>query len=466
MKKYNICMVLLFLIVSSLYAERSKEYKTSFKVSPNMKINIETVSGMNVKVMSWDSNQVKVDLKIEISSSDDEYEKEYIKQFSINERRNKSELSLVFNEPDRNGWSFWDIFKLKFSFYVNKEIRGVIYVPRSNALAADFRYSEIILDGLKGELDLPGRSNKILLKNCENVQNLENEYGETEIIGCKGNLELLTRSSTLKIKNFTGEMRISADYNDVFLEDISGHTKISSRSGNMEVKNINGNLDVDAPYMNMKIYDVNGFTRITNRSENILVSNSKGLTIDGPYCTMDISGIEDIHGKKISITGRSGSISLTKITGDINVDDQYSKINLSDVKGNIDLTSRSETITGSSIEGNIYFETQYCEIRIEKLNAREIKMLNRSGEIRLNMISNPSEVKIKNEYGEVELSLLKSYEGEFDLNANYGKVITTLPLRIRESGSSEFGYGKIGKKNNKIEIETRSENIVINNKKE
>lgn len=457
-------VISIMLTVITAFAGSEKDYKVEFKVDPNQAITIESVSGMNVKVVSWDNSSVKFDLRVEVSSSDNDYEKEYVENFSVSERRRSSELVLTFNEPEGDGWSLLDIFRLKFHFYIEKDIKGTIYVPRSNALTADFKYSEINLEDITGKLILPGRSNELYLRNCSQVYRIENQYGKTELQNCSGNLELETRSSELRMKNFGGPVNIDADYNDIWLDEIKGDAKINSRSGNMELKNIHGNLEVNAPYTDMKIYNVDGFTDIINRSENILVSNSKGLKVDALYCNMEFIDIIDVMKKTVSISGRSGSINLKNVTGDVVIDDQYSSISLIEVKGDINLSSRSENITGRKIRGNMNFETQYCNISIDEISASRVKMTNRSGQINLDFITNPVDVYLKNDYGGVSLDLLPSYEGEYDLSADYGKINSSIPLRIREHGSSETSMGRIGNKNNKLVVETRSDDIVLRTK--
>ena len=132
-----------------------------------------------------------------------------------------------------------------------------------------------------------------------------------------------------------------------------------------------------------------------------------------------------------------------------------------DVKGNINLSSRSETITGKNIIGDINFETQYCTISLDKLTASKVYMLNRSGGILLNFMNNPNDVHVKNDYGSVTIDLLRDFEGDYELTAQHGQIETSIPLRIREQGSSETGFGKIGNKNNKLYVETHSDDIVI-----
>jgi hypothetical protein len=117
MKRLISLAVVMLFVSFVINAAEYKKLKKSFKVEPNKRIEIESVSGLDVKVKSWDKNEVFFDLSVKIKSSDKEYEKAYIEALDIIERRTNSDLIIEFVETDEEGgWSFWDIFSLKFGF--------------------------------------------------------------------------------------------------------------------------------------------------------------------------------------------------------------------------------------------------------------------------------------------------------------------------------------------------------------
>lgn len=462
MKQINSLLLTILIMFTALNAGERKNYNKIFTVDEGQDVRIEAVSGMNVKVITWDKNEVEFDLSIEVSSSDDDYEKDYIEYFEITESKRNSELLLEMEEPESGGWSIFDIFKLKFHFYVEKEISGTIYIPRSNGFTANFRYSEIELEGIEGELNLPGRSNEIYLENCSNINEIQNSYGNTEILNSGGNLTLESRSSELSLKNFNGSARIDAYYMDKLeVINISGKLTIDSRSATLTIEDVGEDLKLVAPYSEISIANIAGKAEIENRSGTTIIDKSVGLVMDGPYCTMDVRNITWDGKEKIFVGGRSGSIKMENIVGDIIVDDAYSSIKLKGISGDVKLTSRSEDIIVDGLVGNIDFETQYCSISMLNISSKVIQMTNRSNPIEIKMNTNPEHVNIKNEYGKVEATFQKDFAGYFELYATYGDIITDYAFRIREQGSSVNAHGQIGEGGGNVSIETRSDDIII-----
>ncbi|MBU1100045.1 MAG: DUF4097 domain-containing protein [Bacteroidetes bacterium] len=465
MKQIIKVLVGFLILFSAVTAGERKDYHKVFSVNEGQDIRIKSVSGMNVKVISWDKKEIEFNLSIDISSSDKDYEEDYIQNFNISETKRNSEILITMDEPESGGWSILDIFRLRFHFYVDKEIRGTIYVPRSNGFTADFRYSEIKLDGIEGELNLPGRSNEIYLENCININEVQNSYGNTEILNSGGKLKLESRSAELSIKNFKGSARIEAYYMDKLeVKNITGALSIDGRSGNVNVEDAGANLKVISPYSEIFIKNINGKAEIENRSGTTIIDKSSGLTMDGPYCTMEASNIVVNANEKIYVNGRSGAIKIQNITGDLVIDDAYSSISLKKIKGNVKLASRSENIIVDGLVGDIDFETQYCSISMMNISSQYIEMTNRSNPIELKLITNPEKVEIKNEYGKVDATFPKNFNGYFELEASHGDIVTELPLRIRDHGSSVSAHGQVGIGGGNVTIETRSDDIIIHNK--
>ena len=72
------CITLL--IVGNVFgANEKKKFERSFKVEPNQRIEIINLPAMNVRVKTWDKNEVKFDLLVSINSSDEDYEEKFIK---------------------------------------------------------------------------------------------------------------------------------------------------------------------------------------------------------------------------------------------------------------------------------------------------------------------------------------------------------------------------------------------------
>lgn len=456
----RIAFVLLF--VSTIFgASEQKRIKKSFPVEPSQRIVIKNLPSMNVRVKSWNKNEVKFDLQLFIKSSDDDYEKEFIDEFDITSSSTSSEIVIEAVQPENGGWSFWDIFELKFNYYVEKQIRGEIYLPVNNPLYGEISYSDIDLSGMKGELELEGRSNELLLKECVNISKISNQYGNVTITKSGGDLLLESRSSTVKIFEFDGAVKIDAPYSNVELYDISGAADISTRSASVKAEKIGGNLNLDAAYCKLDIDGVKGSVSASDRSGSIKINNAEGLTLDIPYSNLIVTNLEVKNNTKIKISSRSGSLSFTDVKGKMDISDDYSNFTFENITGDVKLSSRSGSIDINGMKGKLNIQTSYSKIGISKITSDEIVITDRSNPIGITLTNVPKVIDIQNEYGSVEIHMPKGFAGDVDFTALYGEVDSDFPLKIKSEGNTLKAYGSVGSGSSKIKIYTRSGNIKV-----
>lgn len=332
MMKYKLLFTLLFLSTILFSASERKNIKKSFKVKPGQAIEINSVSGVNVKVRSWNKDEIKFDLEVKMYSTDEEYEEAYVNDFNIEEWENGSNLVFDFVETDESvSWSFWDIFEFKFGVIVDKDIEGEIFVPHSNSLRMNIRYSNIQLSAMKNKLDIIGRGNDIHLTRCDSIHRIENLYGDIKIENCGGDLELESRGSVVTILGFSGDAAINALYSEITAEEISGNLTIVSRSEDIRIRKVGAALDVRADYSDIDVKNVKGFASVVDRGGTIRINNAGGLFAKGPYCDIYAENIIGSAGDTIIIENRSGIIDLTEAVGTIEIDDEYYEISIREI---------------------------------------------------------------------------------------------------------------------------------------
>lgn len=463
MKKIIAAIAVMLVMAAAVMAfEKSKTIEKSYQVKPSQRIEIMGFSGSDITFRSWDKNEVLIRLKVRFSSSDDDYEDEYIKALRVEENNQDDVLTLRLKETknEGGGTSFLGI-KFKFGFYQKKEIKGEIFIPGKNSLTSDFKYGTMSLEGIQGEINLDGKSNTLRLKNCSRLQNIMNDYGRTNIENSGGNLILAAKSSNVTISSFNGPADINADYSTCRLSDIGGNLNLISKSGTQRISDVKGSLKLNAEYSTIDISNIQGFVSIRSKSAGITVNKAGGITVDADYTNLTVSNISGRAGKEIYIKGRSGRVDLEDAVGDVRIDNPYSNMNLRNINGNVSITGQSSTVSASGINGSWNSNTQYVTFRLRDLNSGSIRMKNKSGNIELASKSAPQEVDIRNEYGAVSIDMPKGFSGEVDLSAEYGDISTDLPLKVRERGSSMQAYGKSGNGQGRITIETRSGDIKI-----
>ena len=457
--KTNLVALILILSVGTGFAERNKTLEKRTTVTPKQKIEINGFSGSKVTFRSWSNNEVYINLTVYISSSDKDYEREYVENVKISEIPSGGIIRFQLDEPKERGTgSIWNIFK---RFYMEKEISGEIYIPQSNPLSTDMRYGSLTLENMRGDLQLLGTSNTLKLINCASVLEVENNYGKTWITNSGGSLRLTGTSSTVNVKDFNGSLTIDADYSTVVLDRIQQSVSINDKSGKISLDNIHGEVTLDADYSTITMNVIEGFANVRSTSGSLSARQVDAIQVDAKYTNVDISKVRGIAGKPLIVKGQSGKVLLQDITSDVQIDNPYSPITLSRIKGNIDIMTTSSTISAEEITGDWNCRSQYTGIDVRGLIAKKIAVTNSSNTIDFVLRSVPASIDIKNQYGSVKIRMPAGFSGDVDMNAEYGNISTTLPVKTKTMSSSAYAMGKVSSGSGSITIETKSGNILL-----
>jgi len=446
-------------------SEKSREIERSIPTMPSQRIELKGFNGSKIEFKSWDKNEVAIKLSVSITSSNDEFEEQYLKSVQVTEKSTPTVLTIRLDEPEAKFSS--GFFKRIFSFggsYVSKDIRGEIYIPRSNPLYTDMKYGSLTLDDMKGPLELDGQSNTLELRNCLSVRSVRNNYGKATLINCGGALSLECQSGTVRVEDFKGSVDLQAKYSTITVSRVSDSTSIESQSGKLTIDDIQGNLTVNSDYSTLTINKVAGFVDVTNKSGKIKIKSVEGVRVDGLYSAIEISSVNGKSNRPVDIRGQSGRLDLVDVVGDVKIDNMYSTMTLRNIRGNVDLESQSARIDASNITGNWKSTTPYSIVTILGLAAQSIQVRNQSNPVEIELSSKPTNVEILNQYGNVTLTMPGGFAGEVRLKATYGKVKSNLPVEVEDMGTGAIALGKMGSGGGSMRIETTSGSIKVTQK--
>jgi len=451
----------LIAILNNGFADERKTLEKHVTVTSTQRVDIEGISGSDIELKSWDRNEVYMKIEVEISSSDDKYEKKYISSVQISESKRESAVRLRFEEmrTEEKGWSF--LFKIFKRFYVSKKISGEVFVPRANPLTTDMKYGKISLEGMDGTVRLNGTTNTLKISDCSSLEEIQNNYGTTTIRNCGGKLQLDGTSSTIRVDGFNGSLHIDADYSEVALVRVTDKIRLNDKSGTIEIDEVNSDVRLDADYSTITVNNVKGFVDIKSTSATVRVKRVDGAQVQANYSEIDIAGVSGAAKKPIIITGQSGSLTLYDAAGNVEINNPYSNIDLRRIDGAIDLTSKSADVTAEDIKGDWKSQTEYSSIKVSRLAAQSIYITNKSNPVSLQLTAVPLRMDIKNEYGDVTVTMPHGFSGNVELDAEYGSVNTNLNVRRKSSGSSGFATGTIGSGSGSIFIHAKSSDIEL-----
>ena len=445
------------------YREIEKRYPTK----PSQRIEINGFTGSEITLRSWDKDEVYIKVDVSISSSDDDFEEKYIESVTIADEQSPEALVVTFREPER--WrrgsdSFWGVVRSLFSSsFLRREISGEIYVPRSNPVTTDVKYGSIALENMKAPLRLLGQGNKLRLRNCTAVLEIENDYGTTTLEQCGGNLRLSSKSGKVTVEQFAGKLGIDADYTTITVRDVTQPISVNSKSATIRVEDVRGSATIHSNYSNITANNIAGMLDIVTTSGRIQVKEVEGLAIDANYTNVEANGVTGKTSKEMVISGQSGSLHLENAVGNLKVVNPYSRIDLRNIRGNVDLSTKSSRVTADDVTGDWRSETEYSSVILRGLVAQQVVMTNKSNPIDVELRRSPILIDIKNEYGGVSVSMPAGFSGEVDLEATYGNVDTNLPLDRKKSfgGAGGYAFGKVGSGMGRISIEAKSGNVKL-----
>ena len=462
--KHAIIALLLLLCVQPSYAGKSRTVEKRVATKPGERIEVSGIAGSKVRFRSWAKDEVYVQLKVSISSSDDDYESDFLASVEIDDLRTPDGVRLSFREGEPHGRKSSWVSRLFGQFFMNKEISGDVYVPQNNPLTTDMKYGSLTLEGMTGDVQLLGTTNSVILRNCAAVSRIENDYGTTRIANSGGNLTLSASSSELTVTDFAGSLEIDANYSTVSASHVSGDVSVADQGGTVSLDDVGGNAAIDAKYSTITLSRVKGVSRVESASGVVHLRDVGGAEVEANYSTIDINGVTGSAGKQLYVKSQSGQLTIEDVVGEVVIDNPYSTMNLSRIRGSVTLTSTSATIEADEVSGDWKSQTQYSTITLRQLSAKSVSITNSSNPVKITMKSVPSTVNIRNTYGDVRVSMPGGFSGSVELDAEYGAVETNLPIAVRTRSGSGFATGKLGAGTGVISIETESGAIDLQEK--
>ena len=151
---------------------------------------------------------------------------------------------------------------------------------------------------------------------------LHDTSGKIELVAVQGDVEIDDGSGTLSVRELGGALRVRKESGDIRVEEVRGPTVINSHSGQSHLARLAA-LTVEDSDGNLDISDV-ASAHIHNRGGNISVERVKGgVEIDddsGEIVVAEVAGAVTIRDTSGQIrTARTGAVTIQDTSGDVTV---------------------------------------------------------------------------------------------------------------------------------------------------
>lgn len=257
---------------------KTKAVNKSYNVSSSDKLNIENSFG-SVKVTTWDRNEIKVDVEIEVSANTESLAQKMLDRITVSDGKSGNEISFKTSMKDVNN------SKGEKS---SMEINYTISMPASNGLTVKNDFGSTVIPDFRGEVDLTSKFGSLTTGNLSSIKNIHVEFG-------KANLANIT-SAPVTIK-----------FSKAVISKLSGSIKLNlefCNSVRLNLDNSLTSLDLKTSYSTVNLKPIGGL----QASYNIFTSfGSFKNTSDIRFSSDEGDG--DNHGPKFDYeySGKSGS---------------------------------------------------------------------------------------------------------------------------------------------------------------
>jgi hypothetical protein len=180
---------------------KNKSVNKSYNVSSSDKLKIDNSFG-NVEVHTWNKNEIKVDVTIEVSSNVDAIAQKIIDGITIDDSKNGGDISFKTSIKGANNSK-----GEKSNMKVNYDIS----IPASNPLQIVNEFGDIVLPDYKGEVNLTSKFGSLTTGTLTYVKALNVEFGKAKIeSAANGSVSIKFSSAT--IGKLVGNVKLNLEF--------------------------------------------------------------------------------------------------------------------------------------------------------------------------------------------------------------------------------------------------------------
>jgi len=216
--------------------EKTKTYTKSYPLSGSDKVSLENQFG-EMKINTWDKNEIRVDVKIVTKGSTDEIAQKIMDNIEIEDSKTGSGVS--FETKMRNKNMNWNNDNEKQYKEMGMKIDYTVNLPAGNTLSATNQFGPMSLPDFRGEVNLVSKFGSLTAGKLSNVKEVDVEFGEAKIESVNGG-RLTVKFSSGEIKNVNGNVIARFEFCDKLKIGVDNNTK------DLDIKSSYSTLYLDA----------------------------------------------------------------------------------------------------------------------------------------------------------------------------------------------------------------------------
>lgn len=180
---------------------KTKSVNKSYSVSSSDKLNIGNSFG-SVKVTTWDRNEIKVDVAIEVSANTEALAQKMLDRISVTDGKSGNEVSFKTSMKDVNNSK---------GEKTSMEINYSISMPTNNALTVKNEFGHTTIPDFRGEVDLTSKFGSLTTGNLTSIKAINVEFGKANLTNITS-APVTIKFSKAVISKLSGAVKLNLEF--------------------------------------------------------------------------------------------------------------------------------------------------------------------------------------------------------------------------------------------------------------
>ncbi len=286
--------------------KKNKTYSKSYNLGSSDKISLSNQFG-EMKLVTWDKNEIKVDVSITGKSDDEKRAQEIVDKISIEDGKSGNTVSFKTKFADRNNnWNGDNDGKhekgdKKEHHNEGMEVNYLVYLPSGNTLNAENQFGKMIVPDYRGEATLSCKFGSLTAGKISNANEINVEFGNADITHMNGG-DLSIKFSNATINKLSGDVKSDLQFSKVKLVFDNDAKNLTINNSYSEVY-----LDVDKSFSaSWDIHTSHG--SFSNKSDFPIKEQGDDDRQYGPKFSSSFKGVSGGGAAKVRVNSSFGEI--------------------------------------------------------------------------------------------------------------------------------------------------------------
>jgi hypothetical protein len=309
LRGYSILLVsATFLLSQAVFAgeepkvEKKKNYNKSYSISSSDRVSFDNRFG-ELKITTWDKNEVKVDVVMTAKANTDERAQEILNGLRVEDGKTGAGVFFKTHIENQNK----KINKEDKEKYRNEgfSIDYTVYMPPKNPLVAKNEFGKTIIPDYSGEIEVESKFGSLTAGNLSNAKKVRVEFGEATIAGINNGKVNIHFSGNSVIGKVSGSTDVTLEHSGgvkLVLDNNVKEITIRNNFSNLYLdvnKNFSGNFDINT-----------NFGDFSNKTDFAISKDGKDDDSHGPKFNHKYSGKSGNGTTAVKIRSEFGQVTV------------------------------------------------------------------------------------------------------------------------------------------------------------